>query len=226
MDDSGSFFDLPILEVPDVCDNITQTLHDGTSVMNHDGGIVEGSSQTQGYGVRKQGSRSGRHTSSLCSTARTLRTDDFITDADINHSMIANLSHNDAIRNHITTTTKRNETERNNTNVPTGRKTPSVVNVFTNEFMNYNDVNDELTTDGNSNTHESVKIIQGLGGVIKYFGLSKYTSSNIATKQEREYENNLDEKNNRKYTQMVNISSVCIKHVRKSICPGPSRRQL
>ena len=92
--------------------------------------------------------------------------------------------------------------------------------------MNYNDVNDELTTDGNSNTHESVKTIQGLGDKIKYFGLSKYTSSNIPTKREREYENNLNEKNNRKYTQMVNVSSVCIKHVLKSICPGPSRRQL
>ena len=76
----------------------------------------------------------------------------------------------------------------------------------------------------NSNIHESENIIQGLGDVIKYFGLSKYTSSNIPTKQEREYENNLDEKDKRKYTQMVNISSGCIKHVLKSICPGPSRR--
>ena len=60
--------------------------------------------------------------------------------------------------------------------------------------MNYNDVNDVLTLDGISNAHENVKTIQGLGDTIKYFGLSKYTSSNIPTKQEREYKNNLDKK--------------------------------
>ena len=158
MDNSSSFFDLPILEVPDVCDDITKTLHAGMSVMNHDDGIMEGSIETQDYGVRKQGSRSGRHTSSSCSTTRTLYTDDFITDMDIDHSTITKISHNDTIQNHITTTTERNKTEIINTNVPTGRKTPSVVNVFTNESMNYNNVlNDELTTDGNSNTHESTK---------------------------------------------------------------------
>ena len=67
--------------------------------------------------------------------------------------------------------------------MPTGRKLPSVVNVFPNESMNYiNILNDELTTDGNLNIHESANTIQGLGDVIKYFGLSKYTSSNIPTK--------------------------------------------
>ena len=123
MYDSGSFFVLSILEVPDVCDNITLTLHDGTSFIYHYDGMMVGSLQNQDYGVRKQGSRSGRYTSSLCSTARTLRTDDFITDTDVDRSTIVNLSHNSTRQNHITTTTtKRNETEINDTNVPTGRK--------------------------------------------------------------------------------------------------------
>ena len=88
------------MEDPDFCDDM--------SIMNHDDGMVEGSIETQDYGVRKQGNRSGRHTSSLCNTARTLHTDNFITNTHVDCSAIPNHLYNDSRRNHITTTTKRN----------------------------------------------------------------------------------------------------------------------
>ena len=47
-----------------------------------------------------------------------------------------------------------------NSNVPTCRKTSSLVNIPTNESMNYaNIINGQLTTEGTLNVHKSVNII-------------------------------------------------------------------
>ena len=79
----------PMLEVPDV-DDVIKVHHDTFSIKNNYNDLMEESIETQDYGIRKQGHRSGRHTSSLCSTIRTLHTDNFITDTDANHSTIVN----------------------------------------------------------------------------------------------------------------------------------------
>ena len=159
------------------------------------------------------------------SIIRTVATDDLLTETDTDRSTIGNRNRNCNALQNRSTTTSTNQKRMYKSNAPTGRKTPSIVNVPTNECMNYN-INDELTVDGNSNAQESVNTIQDLKDIIKHFGLSKYTSTNIPSRQDREYENNLDETDKRKYTQMVNISTGCINQVLKSICPGPSRRQL
>ena len=219
MDDS-TFLSLPVLNVPDINDTTMMT-HD--SVNNNDVFVLEESIKTQYYPAPQQVHRSARHISSLSSIIRTVATDDLLTETDTDRSTIGNRNRN-ALQNRSTTTST-NQKRMYKSNAPTGRKTPSIVNVPTNECMNYN-INDELTVDGNSNAQESVNTIKDLKDIIKHFGLSKYTSTNIPSRQDREYENNLDETDKRKYTQMVNISTGCINQVLKSICPGPSRRQL
>ena len=79
-----------------------------------------------------------------------------------------------------------------NLNISAGRKTPPMVNVPTNNSMNYG-INDELTTDENLNAHESANKKQDLKDVIKYFRLSKYILSNIPSRLEVEYKSNLDD---------------------------------
>ena len=225
MDDS-TFMSLPVLQVPDVC----AATDGGTSSINNNdpNDLMEESIVTKDYGMTNQVHRSGRrHSASVgSSTYRTLHTSDFIEDeTTMNRSLIVN---NRIRQTRTTPSTSRNQKNIRNTNVSAGRKTPTIVNVPT---MNNDAVvlNDELTTDGiNSNANKSVttSTINELKDVVRHFGLSKYTLTNIPSRLEREFESDLHEKQKRKYTQMVNVSSRCIKQVLTSICPGPSRRQL
>ena len=73
------------------------------------------------------------------------------------------------LQNRNPSTTSTNQNLIDNLNESTGRKTPSIVNVPTNESMKYGILNDELTIDGKSNVQESVNIIQDLNDVIKHF---------------------------------------------------------
>ena len=51
-----------------------------------------------------------------------------------------------------------------------------------------------MTTDGNTNANESVtNTIKELNDVVRHFGLSRYTLTNIPSRLEREYEPDLDE---------------------------------
>lgn len=153
MDDS-TFLSLPELNVPDINDDtgITMMTHD--SVNNNDHvDVQEESIKTQYYPIPQQVHRSARHLSSLNSTIRTVGTDDFITETDTDRSTIGTRNRN-ALQNRSTTTST-NQKRMSKSNVPTGRKTPSIVNVPTNESMNYN-INEDLTVDdGNSNAQES-----------------------------------------------------------------------
>ena len=109
------------------------------------------------------------------------------------------------IRQSRTSSTSMNHKKIHNTNASAGRKIFTMVYIPKNDEINY-DINDELTTNRNLNTHESVTAMQELKDAVRHFGLSKYTMSNIPPRLEREYETDLDEKDKRKYTQMMNIS--------------------
>ena len=159
---------------------------------------------------------------------KTLHTTDFVideTDSDTIDDCSSIII--DQLKTPSTTCSKQNKVD--STNASDGRKTLNIVNLRTINVptVNKDTINDELTTDGNTNANESVtSTIKELNDVVRHFGLSRYTLTNIPSRLEREYEPDLDERDKRKYTQMVNISVRCIKQVLKSICPGPSRRQL
>ena len=87
-----------MLEVPDL-DDMTKEHYETISIKNNYNDLMEESIETKNYGIRNQGHRSGRHISPLCSTTRTLRTDDFITHMDADCSTIGNrlLSRNELL---------------------------------------------------------------------------------------------------------------------------------
>ena len=221
-----TFISLPELKVPDVRAQSVDGVNnfDGTD----DSTILEQSTVTKDYGVNAQVHRSGtRHSSSIGgSTLKTLHTSDFVIDDEVDDT-IDDCSSIVGVELKTPSTSSKKQKKIDSTSASNGRKTPKIVNVRTINVptVNVPTVNDELTTDG-TNANESVSTIKELNDIVRHFGLSKYTLSNIPSRLEREYEPDLDERDKRKYTQMVNISTKCIKQILKSICPGPSRKQL
>ena len=97
---------------------------------------------------------------------------------------------------------------------------PSVVNI---QVVDENNVlNDDITADQS----DGIKTLNEMNDIIKYFGLPKYTNSNVPSMNEREFDYGLETKDVRKWTQMVKITTSCTNHLLSTICPGPSRPNL
>ena len=82
--------------------------------------------------------------------------------------------------------------------------------------------NGDLTTDGNV----SYTIINDLHGIIKYFGMSSHTPTNLPNKNDREFKCDPHLKDVQKLTQMINVTASCMITLCKSICPGLSCSRL
>ena len=94
---------------------------------------------------------------------------------------------------------------------------PSVVNI---PVIDENNVlNDDITADKS----DSGKTLNEMNDIIKYFGLPKYTNSNVPSMNEIEFKYELETKDVRKWTQMMKITTNCNKHILDTICPGCNR---
>ena len=185
----------------------------------------ESTIQTQDYGSVRYMRSSWRELGSVGYTVCTEDGTMIETDTSNTRMHTINLSVNEWHWHRYYTTTRNTIGTNKKSKSSTGRKTPSVVNIVTQDG-NLNPANDELTTDGNTASPDSVQTINKLHDVIKYFGRSNYTMANLPSRLGRKYESKLHEKDKRKYTQMINKSTGCIRQVLKSVCPGPSRKQL
>ena len=126
------------------------------------------------------------------------------TDTDTNLSIVKTQS--ERSRTSTMSLRKRTSTNQFTVNIPTMVNESSVLN-------------DDITADEDG----SRQTLDKLNDVIKYFGLSKHTITNLPTMNDREYEYDLHTRDIRKWSQMVKISTSCTNHLLSTICPGPSR---